>query len=140
MTPLVEARGSTDGDRSRQLRPRTGCRASAVDDPVTKSCEAPERPRGWSVDGDRSAVLLLRVWLADGARTFRGRLTTMDTSVVRSGGGETSVAVVSSPRDAAEVVRRWLDRFLEEATDALDDDEGPAARPEPGRPPGPNVH
>jgi len=92
------------------------------------------------VDGDRSAVLLLRVWLADGARTFRGRLTTIDTSVVRSGGGETSVAVVSSPRDAAEVVRRWLDGFLEEATDAIDDDEGPAARPEPGREPGPNVH
>jgi hypothetical protein len=85
-------------------------------------------------------VLLLRVWLADDARTFRGRLTTMDTSVAQRGGGETSVAVVSSPRDAAEVVRGWLDRFFEEARGAIDGDEGPAAPPEPGSEPGPNVH
>jgi hypothetical protein len=85
-------------------------------------------------------VLLLRVWLADGARTFRGRLTTMDTSVARTDGEETSVAVVSSPRDAAEVVRGWLDRFFEEARDAIDGDEGSVARPEPGGEPGPNVH
>lgn len=92
------------------------------------------------MDGDRSAVLLLRVWLADGARTFRGRLMEMDTSVARRGGEETSVAVVSSPRDAAEVVRTWLDRFLDEAPDRIDSDEGPAARPKPRRGPGPNVH
>jgi hypothetical protein len=92
------------------------------------------------VDGDRSAVLLLRVWLADGARTFRGRLTKMDTSVARDG-EETSVAVVSSPRDAAEVVRTWLNRFLDETPDRIDSDEEPAARPtEPRRGPGPNVH
>jgi hypothetical protein len=92
------------------------------------------------VDGDRSAVLLLRVWLADGARTFRGRLTKVDTSVARDG-EETSVAVVSSPRDAAEVVRTWLNRFLDEAPDRIDSDEEPATRPpEPRRGPGPNVH
>jgi hypothetical protein len=91
------------------------------------------------VDGDRSAVLLLRVWLADGARTFRGRLTKMDTSVARDG-EETSVAVVSSPRDAAEVVRTWLNRFLDEAPDPIVGDEEPAARPEPRHGPGPNVH
>jgi hypothetical protein len=92
------------------------------------------------VDGDRSAVLLLRVWLADGARTFRGRLMEMDTSVARRGGEETSVAVVSSPRDAAEVVRTWLDRFLDEAPDRIDSADGPAARPKPRCGPGPNVH
>ena len=93
------------------------------------------------MDGDRSAVLLLRVWLADGARTFRGRLTAMDTSVAH-GGEETSVAVVSSPRDAAEVVRTWLNRFLDEAPDRIDGkgDEEQAARPTPGRGSGPNVH
>jgi hypothetical protein len=92
------------------------------------------------VDGDRSAVLLLRVWLADGARTFRGRLTKVDTSVARRGDEETSVAVVSSPRDAAEVVRTWLNRFLDEATDGTGSDEGSAERLEPRREPGPNAH
>jgi hypothetical protein len=91
------------------------------------------------VHGDRSAVLLLRVWLADGARTFRGRLTKLDTSVARRGGEETSVAVVSSPRDAADVVRTWLDRFLDEAPDGIDNDDGSASgpKPEPGPGPGP---
>jgi hypothetical protein len=92
------------------------------------------------VDGDRSAVLLLRVWLADGGRTFRGRLMKMDTSVARRGDEETSVAVVSSPRDAAEVVHTWLNRFLEEASDGIDSDEGPPERLEPRLGPGPNVH
>jgi hypothetical protein len=92
------------------------------------------------VDGDRSAVLLLRVWLADGARTVRGRLTTVDTSLARRGGEETSVAVVSSPRDAAEVVRAWLDRFLDEAPDGTDSDEGPVACPEPRHGLGPKAH
>ena len=92
------------------------------------------------VDGDRSAVLLLRVWLADGARTVRGRLTKVDTSPGRRGGEETSVAVVSSPRDAAEVVRAWLDGFLEEAPDGTDSDEGLAALPEPRHGSGPKAH
>jgi hypothetical protein len=92
------------------------------------------------VDGDRSAVLLLRVWLTDGARTLRGRLTKVDTSLARRGGEETSVAVVSSPRDAAEVVRAWLDLFLDEAPDGTDSDEGPAALPEPRHGSGPKAH
>ena len=92
------------------------------------------------MDGDRSAVLLLRVGLADGARTFRGRLTKLDTTVARRGSEEISVAVVCSPRDAAEVVRTWLDRFLDEATDGIDGDDGSATRPEPLRGPGPNGH
>jgi hypothetical protein len=92
------------------------------------------------VDGDRSAVLLLRVWLADGARNFRGRVTKMDTSVARRGGEEASVAVVSSPRDAAETVRAWLDRFVDEAVDRLDGDEELVVLPEPRRGPGPKAH
>jgi hypothetical protein len=91
------------------------------------------------VNDDRSAVLLLRVWSADGARTFRGRLTKVDTSIQRRG-EETSVAVVSSPRDAVEVVRTWLDRFLDEARDGIDIDEGSAERAKPRRGPGPNAH
>jgi hypothetical protein len=92
------------------------------------------------VDGERSAVLLLRVWLADGARTFRGRLMKMDTSFARRGDEETSVAVVSSPHDAAETVRAWLDRFVDEAPDMLDGDEELLALPKPGRGPGPKAH
>jgi hypothetical protein len=90
------------------------------------------------VDDDRSAVLLLRVWLADGAQTFRGRLMKMDTSVARRGAEETSVALVSSPRDAAKAVRTWLEGFLDEAPDGIDSDKGPAAGPRPR--PGPNGH
>lgn len=92
------------------------------------------------MDDDRSAVLLLRVWLADGARTFRGRLTKVNTSVAREGGEEISVAVVSSPREAAEVVRRWLDGFLDEAWDGIASDEAPAAQRKPRRAPGSNAH
>ncbi len=62
----------------------------------------------------RSAALLLRVWLEDGAETFRGRLTMIDTAPGPRGGEAASVAVVSSPSDAAEAVRAWLAEFLDE--------------------------
>jgi hypothetical protein len=63
------------------------------------------------LDDDRSATLILRVWLEGGTDGFRGRLTTVDTSV-RHGGGEVTVAVASSPGETVDAVRAWLDEFL----------------------------
>jgi len=82
------------------------------------------RPR-WAVtlDGDRSAALFVRVWLEDGAQSFRGRLTTMDTSPGQRGAQETTVALASSPGDVVDAVRAWLDGFLGDATDSIDSDE-----------------
>ncbi|MGY1650305.1 hypothetical protein [Geodermatophilus sp. SYSU D01119] len=79
------------------------------------------RPAGTST-GDRSAALVVRVWLEDGARVFRGRLTTMETSPGGRGGEEVGVAVVATPRDAADAVRAWLDQFVGDP--ASDDGDG----------------
>ncbi|SFN88252.1 hypothetical protein SAMN05660359_00413 [Geodermatophilus obscurus] len=75
------------------------------------------------MDGDRSAVLLVRVWLEDGARSFRGRLTTLDTSAGRAGVDAATVALASSPRDVVEAVRAWLTEFLGDAPNPIDSDE-----------------
>ncbi|SDD48423.1 hypothetical protein SAMN05660690_4328 [Geodermatophilus telluris] len=71
------------------------------------------------MDGDRSAALVVRVWLEDGAGTFRGRLTGVDTSPGARGTGETTVALVSSPRETVEAVRRWLEAFLDDVPDGV---------------------
>jgi len=74
------------------------------------------------VDGDRSGALVVRVWLEDGADSFRGRLTSIDTSPAAAGAGAATVALVSSPRDAVEAVRTWLEEFLGDAADPVDGD------------------
>ena len=74
------------------------------------------------MDGDRSAALVVRAWLEDGADSFRSRLTSIDTSPGATGTGEAAVALVSSPRAAAEAVRVWLEAFLEDAADPVDGD------------------
>jgi hypothetical protein len=76
-----------------------------------------------TVDGDRSAVLLVRVWLEDGADSFRGRLTSMDTAPGQLAAEEGTVAVASSPRDVVDAVRAWLDDFLRDAANPIDSDE-----------------
>ncbi|MGY5891501.1 hypothetical protein [Blastococcus deserti] len=60
---------------------------------------------------DRSATLVLRVWLESGSDDFRGRLTAVDTTVGHEG-GEVTLGVVSSASDAVEAVRAWLDDFV----------------------------
>ena len=82
------------------------------------------RPR-WTVtlDGDRSAALLVRVWLEDGAESFRGRLTSLDTSPGQPGTEEATVALTASPRAVVEAVRAWLDDFLRDASNSIDSDE-----------------
>lgn len=82
------------------------------------------RPR-WTVtlDGDRSAALLVRVWLEDGPRSFRGRLTSIDTSPGRPGADEATVALAASPREVVDAVRAWLDEFLGDASNSIDSGE-----------------
>lgn len=81
-----------------------------------------QRRPGWAVaaEGDRSAALLLRVWREDSTRSFRGRLTSMDTSPGRPGVDVATVGLASSPRDVVEAVRAWLDEFLGDAARSVD--------------------
>lgn len=72
--------------------------------------------------GDRSAALLVRVWLEDGAQVFRGRLTAMETSPGGTGAEEVAVALAASPRDVVDAVRAWLDRVTGDARDPVDGD------------------
>jgi hypothetical protein len=75
-----------------------------------------------TVDGDRSAVLIVRVWLEDGTESFRGRLTSMDTAAGQRAAEEATVAVASSSRDVVDAVRAWLDDFLGDAANPIDTD------------------
>lgn len=68
--------------------------------------------RGTTVDGDRSAALLVRVWFEDGALTLRGRLTSRDTWPAGTGPPETTVAMAATPEDVVDAVRAWLDAVL----------------------------
>jgi hypothetical protein len=88
-------------------------------------------PGGWwsgpawavTVDGDRSAVLLLRVWREDSTRSFRGRLTSMETSPDSPAGGLATVGLAASPRDVVEAVRAWLDEFVQDTPQSIDGDD-----------------
>jgi hypothetical protein len=64
-----------------------------------------------TLDDDRSATLILRVWLEGGVDGFRGRVTTVDTTVGHDG-GELTVGVAASPDEIVDAVRAWLDEFL----------------------------
>src|SRR3954447_3521066 len=68
---------------------------------------------GWTVtlDQDRSASLLVRVWLDSDTDEFRARLTSVDTSPGQEG-AEATVGVASSPSDVITAVRTWLATFL----------------------------
>ncbi len=75
---------------------------------------------GWAVtvDGDRSAALLVRVWREDdGLEAFRGRLTAVDTTPGPRAGEDPTVAVASSSDDVVDAVRAWLDDFLGRVAD-----------------------
>ncbi len=64
-----------------------------------------------ALNQDRSASLLLRVWLEDGDG-FRARLTSVDTSAGQLDGAEVTVGVASSPSDVITLVDTWLTKFL----------------------------
>ena len=68
-----------------------------------------------TLNDDRSATLMLRVWLENGTDNFRGRLTAVDTSPGHEG-VELTVKVTSSPGEVLDAVRAWLDEFLVQAS------------------------
>ncbi len=61
---------------------------------------------------DRSAALLIRVWLEDGADHFRARLTAVGPD---SPAEDQTIAVTASTGDVLEAVRGWLEEFLRSA-------------------------
>jgi hypothetical protein len=58
-----------------------------------------------AVADDRSAALLLRVWVEEGADQFRARLMEVGPGPE----SDRTVALASSTEDVVEAVRRWLD-------------------------------
>lgn len=71
---------------------------------------------------DRSAALLIRVWVEEGTDGFRSRLSSIDTSGGAAAGGEVTFAVASSAGDVLDAVRRWLEDFARAAADPIDTD------------------
>ncbi len=61
---------------------------------------------------DRSASLLVRVWLEGDTGGFRARLTSVDTSPGHADGRELTVGVASSPGEVIALVQTWLTDFL----------------------------
>ena len=61
-----------------------------------------------TVNEDRSGVLLVRVWLEDGADGFRARLTALGPGRRAGEGQERVVALASSPAATAAAVYAWL--------------------------------
>jgi hypothetical protein len=57
---------------------------------------------------DRSAALLVRVWLEDDAENFRARMT----AVGMPGSADQTVALAASPSDVIDAVGKWLEDFL----------------------------
>jgi hypothetical protein len=65
-----------------------------------------------TVNHDRSATLLVRVWLESGTDAFRARLTSVDTSSGSERDADQTVGVASSPEDVLTIVNTWLTGFL----------------------------
>jgi hypothetical protein len=65
-----------------------------------------------SVTDDRSAVLLIRVWLDGEDDAFRARLTAMGLEPAGAPGPETTVAVAATPGDVLTAVEEWLTGFV----------------------------
>jgi hypothetical protein len=70
-----------------------------------------------TVEQDRSAALLVRVWL-EGGESFRARLTAVGTSGAADPDDGVTVAVSSSPGEVVDAVRDWLERFVGDARHA----------------------
>ncbi len=66
-----------------------------------------------AVTDDRSAVLLVRVWLEDGAEQFRARVIAVGLDAAEE---DRTVALASSPREVIDAVSDWLDRFFDYGT------------------------
>jgi hypothetical protein len=57
---------------------------------------------------DRSAALLVRVWVENGTETFRARVT----AVGMHGSDDRTVATAASTSDVIDAVGKWLEEFL----------------------------
>ena len=77
------------------------------------------------MDGDPSAVLVVRVWLEGDSSQFRARLMIAGTSPGRGVGEEVTVTVTvaASPGDVVSAVRAWLDEFLDTGSISIDGGE-----------------
>jgi hypothetical protein len=75
------------------------------------------------MDGDPSAVLVVRVWLKGGTDQFRARLMSAGTSPGSGVGEEVTVTVASFPGDVVSAVRAWLDEFLDTGSSSIDGGE-----------------
>jgi hypothetical protein len=62
------------------------------------------------VDGERSATLVIRVWLEEGDG-LRARLTSARAPSEREAGDSATVAVAASVEQVIDAVRGWLDEF-----------------------------
>lgn len=62
---------------------------------------------------ERSAALLVRVWLEGGRDRFRARVSAVGPD---GAADDRTVAVAASPGEVIDAVRDWLDRFLRDGT------------------------
>jgi hypothetical protein len=83
--------------------------------------DAGRHPVGDDVVDDRSAALLIRVWLED-AGEFRARLLTQPDATAGGPAEEVTVAVASSPEAVLDAVRDWLDDFRTQAVNRVHGD------------------
>jgi hypothetical protein len=65
-----------------------------------------------TVDDDRSSVLVIRVWLEDGADGFQARLTTLGPPWEQGSGDDAAAALAASPAAVSDAVRAWLLSFV----------------------------
>ena len=65
---------------------------------------------------ERSAALLVRVWLEGGSDRFRARVSAVGPDGALD---DRTIAVTASPSELLDAVRHWLDEFLSDGT-ALD--------------------
>lgn len=72
------------------------------------------------VTDDRTAAMLVRVWLEDDGQVFRARLLAVggEGADDRGDGPERTIATVSSPGDLLAAVGDWLDDFTRSADEA----------------------
>jgi len=64
---------------------------------------------------NRSAALLVRVWLEAGPDDLRARLTALGPQP-SGAAGDVTVAVTASRRELLDAISDWLDQFLESRT------------------------
>ncbi|MGY1794911.1 hypothetical protein ACI796_13080 [Geodermatophilus sp. SYSU D00525] len=70
-----------------------------------------------AVTEERSAALLVRVWLEGATDEFRARVTAVGLGTSEE---DRTVALASSPREVVDAVGEWLQDFLGDGTRPID--------------------